>query len=109
MSKAENFTIRMDDELKQRIKEHPEINWSHIIREHVRSVLDDIEQMDQLASASHLTEADIDDLAAMIDAEAAERARNDLAADDRDEGSPHDEGDENEAPRRRDVTDVDAT
>lgn len=109
MSKAENFTVRMDDELKQRIKEHPEINWSHIIREHVRSVLDDIEQMDQLATDSHLTEADIEDLAAMIDAAAAERARNDLVADDQDEGSPQDEGDENDSSRRRDVTDVDAT
>lgn len=83
MSKAENFTVRMDGELKRRMKDHPEINWSYIIREHVRSVLEDLERMDELTAESRLTEADAEELAAMIDAAAAERARADL--DDRDD------------------------
>jgi hypothetical protein len=107
MSKAENFTVRMDDELKQRMKEHPEINWSHVIREHVRSVIDDLERMDQLASDSQLTEADIEDLAAMIDAAAAERAQEDLAGA-QDEGSSRSEADQTESSQRGDVTDADA-
>lgn len=83
MSKAENFTVRMDGELKRRMKDHPEINWSHVIREHVRSMLEDLERMDELTAESRLTEADVEELAAMIDAAAAERARADM--DDRDD------------------------
>ena len=109
MSKAENFTVRMDEGLKQRMKDHPEINWSHVIREHVRSVLDDIEQMDQLASDSQLTEEDVEELAAMIDAGAAERTQGDLAAGDSDTDRPRSGVDEDEPSRHQDVTDVDAT
>lgn len=87
MSKAENFTVRMDEDLKKRMKDHPEINWSHVIREHVRSILDDVERMDRLATGSRLTEEDVGELAATIDAAAAERAREDLAAGDP-EGDP---------------------
>lgn len=109
MSKAENFTLRIDADLKQRIKAHPEINWSHVIREHIRSVLGDIERMDQLAAESELTEADVDDLAAMITAAAAERAQEDLAGDDSDGGASGPETGDDAASRDRDVTDVDAT
>lgn len=109
MSKAENFTLRIDADLKRRMKAHPEINWSHVIREHIRSVLDDIERMDQLAAESELTEADVDDLAAMITAAAAERAQEDLAGDDLDGDASEGETDEDVTSRDRDVTDVDAT
>lgn len=54
-----------------------EINWSHVIREHVRGVLDDLERMDDLAAESTLSEADVADLADMIDTAAAERAERD--------------------------------
>lgn len=104
MSKAENFTVRMDADLKQRMKAHPEINWSHVIREHVRSMLDDVERMDQLASESDLTKADVEELAAMIDAAAAERARDDRETADSDTRTRR--GDEEQ---RRDRTDVDAS
>lgn len=68
--------MRMGEDLKQRMKNHPEINWSHIIREHIHSMLDDIERTDQLA-ASSLTDEEVDELAAMIDEAAAERAQED--------------------------------
>lgn len=84
MDKAENFTVRMGTDLKQRMKAHPEINWSHVIREHVRSMLDDIERLDQLASDSQLTQADIEELAQSIDEAAAERARRDVETVDSD-------------------------
>lgn len=109
MSKAENFTVRMDDDLKRRMKEHPEINWSHVIREHIRGVLDDLERMDELAAESHLSEADIEDLAAMIDAAAAERAQTDQPAGPSDGTATDTESEDGKSRRQSDVTDADAT
>lgn len=62
---------------------HPEINWSHVIREHVRLTLDDIEQMNELAARSELTDTDVAALAAAIDAAAVDRARDDVSEHDR--------------------------
>lgn len=84
MSKAENFTVRLDGELKQRMKAHPEINWSHVIREHIRSMLDDIERLNELAAESELTDTDVEEVAAAIDAAAVDRARDDLTEHDPD-------------------------
>lgn len=106
VSKPENFTVRMDEELKRRMKDHPEINWSHVIREHVRSVLDDVERMDRLASGSDLTEEDVEALSAVIDAAAAERLRDDLASSDQG-GKARDGGTEGgESKQTHDVTDA---
>lgn len=109
MSKAENFTVRMGEDLKQRMKDHPEINWSHIIREHVQSMLDDVERMNELASDSQLSEGDIAELTDMINTAAVERAQEDLrnSADEAD--TLRDEKNDEEATQRRDLTDVDAT
>jgi len=109
MSRSENFTVRMDEELKRRMKDHPEINWSHVIREHVRSVLDDIERMDRLASGSGLTEDDVEALASVIDAAAADSLRADLASRDRSGGDQDGRTEDEESRRTHDVTDADAT
>ena len=109
MSKAENFTVRMDEDLKERMKSHPEINWSHVVREHVRSMLDDVERMNQLASESQLDEGSVDELATMIDAAATERAQEDLETAESDTETSHDETDDEEESQRRNLTDVDAT
>lgn len=111
MSKAENFTVRMGDDLKQRMNDHPEINWSHVIREHVQSMLDDIERMDQLASESQLSEESVDELATMIDTAAAKRAQNDRHDEtvDADTDTRRDETEGDEESRHRDLTDANAT
>lgn len=88
MSKQENFTVRMGEKLKRRMKDHPEINWSHVIREHVRTMLDDLERLDGLAADSRLTEEEAEELGAMITAAATDRARPDMAADDGDQSHP---------------------
>lgn len=111
MSKAENFTVRMNEDLKERMKDHPEINWSHVVREHVRSMLDDVERMNQLASESQLDEVNVEELATMIDTAAAERAQEDIETETTDAGTdtPHDDTEDEEKPQRRNLTDVDAT
>jgi hypothetical protein len=103
MSKAENFTVRMGEDLKQRMKDHPEINWSHVIREHVHSMLDDIERMNELTANSQLTDNDIDELADMINTAAAERAQADLETTES-ERTETNEG----SSQRRDRTNLDA-
>jgi Arc/MetJ-type ribon-helix-helix transcriptional regulator len=102
MSKAENFTVRMGEDLKQRMKDHPEINWSHVIREHVHSMLDDIERMNELTANSQLTNEDIDELADMINAAAAERAQEDLKTTDSERTETN-----KEETRQRDRTNLD--
>ena len=109
MSKPENFTVRMGEELKRRMKDHPEINWSHVIREHVRSVLDDVDRMDRLASGSDLTEEDVEALSAVIDAAAADRVRSDLESRGGGGGERDEERVDRESRPNRDVTDADAT
>jgi Arc/MetJ-type ribon-helix-helix transcriptional regulator len=104
MSKAENFTVRMGDDLKQRMKDHPEINWSHVIREHVHSMLDDIERMNELTANSQLTDDDIDELADMINTAAAERAQ----ADRETTASERTETNNEESSQQRDRTNLDA-
>lgn len=106
MSKAENFTVRLDGELKQRMKNHPEINWSHVVREHVRSMLDDIERMNQVASQSQLGDEDAEDLADLIEAAATERARNDLADSDLDLDALCNESDDPQRRSHREDVDV---
>jgi Arc/MetJ-type ribon-helix-helix transcriptional regulator len=103
MSKAENFTVRMGEDLKQRMQNHPEINWSHVIREHVHSMLDDIERMNELTANSQLTDDEIDDLAEMINAAAAERAQADLETETSERTNSIDE----DAAQRRDRTNLD--
>lgn len=109
MSRAENFTVRMGEDLKQRMKDHPEINWSHVVREHVQSMLDDIERMNHLASESQLDKGSIEELASVIDAAAAERAQEDIETVNEDGDTAHDETEDQEAAQRRNLTDVDAT
>jgi multidrug resistance efflux pump len=99
----------MDEDLKERMKDHPEINWSHVVREHVRSMLEDVERMNQLASENQLDEETVDELATMIDAAAAEQAQEDLETADSDTETSRDETEDEEESQRRNLTDIDAT
>lgn len=91
MSKAENFTVRMGEDLKERMKAHQEINWSHVIRENVRSMLDDLERMNRLAEDSQLTEDDVEELARQINRAASERAREDAKSQETEQEPRKDE------------------
>jgi hypothetical protein len=66
------------------MKAHQEINWSHVIRENVRSMLDDLERTNALAEGSQLTEDDVEELANQISKAASERARDDAAEQETD-------------------------
>ncbi|QSG02865.1 RHH/CopG DNA binding protein [Natranaeroarchaeum sulfidigenes] len=56
----------MDDDLKERMENHPEINWSEVTRQAIQEKVDTLEVMDELTSESDLTESDVQEIAQKI-------------------------------------------
>lgn len=69
---SSRMTIRLPDDLKQRLDDHPEINWSEVARQSMQQYLDRLELADELASESQLTEAEAEEL--------GERLKHEIAA-----------------------------
>ena len=67
------ITVNVDDTLKERMDQHPEINWSEVTRQAIREKITKLELMDELTVDSDLTEDDVDELAAKINEGAHER------------------------------------
>ena len=57
-----NVTVSIGDELKQKMNDHPEINWSEVARQAIEEKIEDLEVMDQIASKSGLTEEDVEEI-----------------------------------------------
>jgi ribosomal protein L15 len=68
-----SITVNVDDELKDRMERHPEINWSEVTRQAIREKIETLEVMDELTSGSQLTESDVADIADKINERARER------------------------------------
>ncbi|WEL16510.1 RHH/CopG DNA binding protein [Halorhabdus sp. SVX81] len=66
-------TVNVDDDLKDRMEDHPEINWSEVARGAFEEKIDDLELMSRLAPGSNLTDDDVEELADRIDSNVAER------------------------------------
>lgn len=66
-------TVNVDDSLKNRMEDHPEINWSEVARGAFEEKIDDLELMDRLASGSDLTDDDVKELADRIDSNVAQQ------------------------------------
>ena len=66
-------TVNVDEKLKQRMEAHAEINWSHVARSAFEAKVSDLELLERLESGSQLTEADVEELAQLIDENVAER------------------------------------
>ena len=61
------ITVSVDDALKARMEEHPEINWSEVTRQAIREKIATLELMDELTTTSELTAEDVERIAAEID------------------------------------------
>ncbi|WP_276271980.1 hypothetical protein [Haloarcula litorea] len=61
-----SITVNVDDDLKDRMEEHPEINWSEVTRQAIQEKVETLEVMDELTSGSELTESDVADIADRI-------------------------------------------
>ncbi|PSP97293.1 hypothetical protein BRC94_10520 [Halobacteriales archaeon QS_5_70_17] len=69
-----SITVNVDDDLKDRMEKHPEINWSEVTRQAIQEKIETLEVMDELTSDSELTESDVAELADKINKRGRERA-----------------------------------
>ena len=67
------ITVNVDDDLKERMEEHPEINWSEVTRQAIQEKIETLDVMDELTSGSDLTESDVAEIADKINGSARER------------------------------------
>ncbi|MFB6082188.1 MAG: hypothetical protein ABEJ67_05135 [Halanaeroarchaeum sp.] len=56
------ITVNVDDDLKDRMERHPEINWSEVTRQAIWEKVETLEVMDELTSESELTESDVQEI-----------------------------------------------
>jgi hypothetical protein len=61
-----SITVNVDDDLKERMEEHPEINWSEVTRQAIQEKIETLDVMDELTSKSELTESDVAEIADKI-------------------------------------------
>lgn len=78
-------TVSVDETLKERMNDHPEINWSEVARQSFQTKLSDLsklELMNELLAESQLTQEDVDDLADLVNEGATERLMTHTEASD---------------------------
>jgi hypothetical protein len=71
-------TVSVDENLKHRMEDHPEINWSEVARQSFQQKLSELGKLDlmnELLEDSQLTDDDVDELAALVNDGALERLR----------------------------------
>jgi hypothetical protein len=68
-----SITVNVDDDLKDQMERHPEINWSEVTRQAIQEKIEALEVMDELTSGSELTESDVVDITDKINESARER------------------------------------
>jgi predicted CopG family antitoxin len=68
------ITVNVDDDLKERMENHPEINWSEVTRQAIEEKIEALEVMDELTSESELTEEDVQEIADKINESGRKRA-----------------------------------
>jgi len=67
------ITVNVDDDLKDRMERHPEINWSEVTRQAIEDKIEKLELLDELTADSEFTETDVSEIAAAINERARER------------------------------------
>jgi predicted CopG family antitoxin len=68
------ITVNVDDDLKERMENHPEINWSEVTRQAIEEKIEALEVMNELTSESDLTESDVQEIADKINESGRKRA-----------------------------------
>jgi len=68
-----SITVNVDDDLKDRMEKHPEINWSEVTRQAIQEKIEALEVMDELTSESELTESEVSEIADRINRSGRER------------------------------------
>jgi hypothetical protein len=68
-----SITVNVDDDLKERMEKHPEINWSEVTRQAIQEKIETLEVMDELTKESDFTESDVQEIADKINENGRER------------------------------------
>jgi len=71
------MTIRVPDDLKRSLDEHPEINWSEVARQSMREYLYRLEVAEEIAEQSELSEEGAVELSEELKHDIAEHYRGD--------------------------------
>ncbi len=58
-----NMTLAIPEDLKEKMEQHQEINWSEVARQAIREKMILLEGMDRMLSKSELTVADVEQAA----------------------------------------------
>ncbi|QFU81775.1 hypothetical protein [Natronorubrum aibiense] len=74
-----SITVNVDNELKERMENHPEINWSEVTRQAIQEKIEALEMMDELTSESKLTERDVQEIANKINEQGRKRVEEESA------------------------------
>jgi Arc/MetJ-type ribon-helix-helix transcriptional regulator len=53
------ITVNVDEELKEWMERHPEINWSEVTRQAIREKINQLERLDELTADSQLRTEDV--------------------------------------------------
>lgn len=61
-----NITLTVPPDLHRKMKAHPEIKWSEVVRRIIAKRIDDLEAMDAIARRSRLTPRDVAELDHMV-------------------------------------------
>jgi hypothetical protein len=69
-----SITVNVDDDLKARMENHPEINWSEVTRQAIEEKIEALEVMDELTSESEHRESDVQEIANRINQSGREHA-----------------------------------
>ena len=61
-----NLTLSVSEDLHEKMKKHPEIRWSEVVRKSISEKIEDLEILDKIARKSKLTQADVDEISHKI-------------------------------------------
>lgn len=61
-----NITLAVSEDLHRRMRAHPEIRWSEVVRRILSQRLRDLERMEAIARRSTLTARDVDEIAHLV-------------------------------------------
>jgi len=70
-----NITLTVPDDLHRRMKRHPEVKWSEVVRRVLAEKVRDLEVMDRITAKSALTFEDVEEFDHILKAALLRRYR----------------------------------
>ena len=61
-----SVTLSIPQKLREKMKEHDEIRWSDVMRAIIQRKLEELDELDRIASKSKLTQKDVDEISAKV-------------------------------------------